>query len=331
MPKISVIVPVYNVEQYLRRCVDSILAQTFKDFELILVDDGSTDNSGNICDEYVKYDKRITVVHQSNSGQAAARNNAISISRSEWICFVDADDLIHPQTLEILYNAVINCNANISLCAECEGTCVPCDFCNEVSAESVSYENFIVDEKYLENLYMNGGRSYGVVWGKLIRKSIIQQIPFENGRIFEDIAICCQWLHIAQKVVKVDIPLYFYYYNKNGTIRSAFSEKSLDNLWALNITLQFYKLNNYFKMLTRIYVAYMNISISFLSHISNADNSLLYLRQSIICNMKNTYKNFHTLVTVEDNLDEFIRGILWPIRTKFICSIRHITDTIFKK
>ena len=106
MPKISVIVPVYNVEKYLLECVDSILAQTFTDFELILINDGSQDNSGAICDEYADKDSRIAVIHQENQGQAAARNNAIVIAKGEWITFVDSDDLIHPQMLEILFNAV---------------------------------------------------------------------------------------------------------------------------------------------------------------------------------------------------------------------------------
>ena len=101
MPKISVIVPVYNVEKYLRECLDSILVQTFTDFELILVNDGSQDSSGAICDEYAGKDKRITIIHQENQGQAAARNNAIAIAKGEWIHFVDSDDVIHPQMLEI--------------------------------------------------------------------------------------------------------------------------------------------------------------------------------------------------------------------------------------
>ena len=110
MPEISVIVPVYNTEQYLHRCVDSILAQTFTDFELILVDDGSPDNSGAICDEYAGKDQRIHVIHQSNGGRGLVRNAALNWiqtnSDSKWIAFVDSDDWIHPQYLEVLFFAV---------------------------------------------------------------------------------------------------------------------------------------------------------------------------------------------------------------------------------
>ena len=121
MPKISVIVPVNNVEKYLHECIYSILAQTFTDFELILINDGSLDNSGAICDEYANKDKRITVIHQENQGQAAARNTAIAIAKGEWIHFVDSDDLIHPQMLELLYGAVDE-STQISMCGVYQGS-----------------------------------------------------------------------------------------------------------------------------------------------------------------------------------------------------------------
>lgn len=106
-PSLSIIVPVYNVEKYLRRCIDYILNQTFKDFELILVDDGSTDRCGEICDEYEILDKRIKVIHKPNRGLSSARNAGIDISSGKYIGFVDSDDYIHPQMYQILYKASI--------------------------------------------------------------------------------------------------------------------------------------------------------------------------------------------------------------------------------
>ena len=106
MPTISVIVPVYNVEKYIHRCVDSILDQTFTDFELILVDDGSPDNCPAICDEYAAKDSRVRVIHQKNQGQAAARNYGVSMAKGAWISFVDSDDMIASKTLELLYQVV---------------------------------------------------------------------------------------------------------------------------------------------------------------------------------------------------------------------------------
>ena len=101
MAAISVIVPIYKVEAFLHRCVDSILAQTFADFDLVLVDDGSPDGCGAICDDYAARDSRVRVIHQKNQGQAAARNHALAAAKGDWVCFVDSDDAVHPQMLEL--------------------------------------------------------------------------------------------------------------------------------------------------------------------------------------------------------------------------------------
>ena len=108
MPKISIIVPIYNVEKYLDKCIKSILNQSFEDFELILVNDGSTDSCGVICDKYKKLDGRITVIHKANGGLSSARNAGIDIARGEYIGFVDSDDYIHEKMYEILYNNAQN-------------------------------------------------------------------------------------------------------------------------------------------------------------------------------------------------------------------------------
>ena len=120
MSVISIIVPVYKVEKYLSRCIDSILSQTFKDFELILVNDGSPDNSGDICNKYAEKDKRVIVLNQANGGLSSARNAGLNWlydnSDSQWITFVDSDDWIHPNYLEFLYNGAVNRRGKISIC-----------------------------------------------------------------------------------------------------------------------------------------------------------------------------------------------------------------------
>jgi len=117
MPVITIIVPVYNTEKYLRRCIDSILAQTFTDFECIIVNDGSPDNCHAICDEYAAKDSRIVVVHQKNAGVSAARNAGLDIARGEWIGFVDSDDWCDPDMFRVLYDNAINYDADVSICA----------------------------------------------------------------------------------------------------------------------------------------------------------------------------------------------------------------------
>ena len=116
MEKISIIIPIYNVKEYLKRCVDSVLNQSYKNIEVILIDDGSTDGSEKICDEYAKKDKRVVVVHQKNSGVSASRNKGIELATGKYIGFVDSDDYIHKDMFEKLYNSLISTSSSISMC-----------------------------------------------------------------------------------------------------------------------------------------------------------------------------------------------------------------------
>lgn len=249
MVTVSVIVPVYNVEKYLHRCVDSILAQTFTDFELILVDDGSPDNSGAICDEYAAKDARVRVIHQENQGQAAARNRAVAEANGEWIHFVDSDDVIHPQMLEVLYSAVIENDANIGMCGAIESEEIPDTFYSTPNRHAIVRD---MDEETMEDLLEHGEHRYWVVWGKLIKREIVQRLPFTKGRIYEDNAIVCQWLYEAGRVADIEDRLYFYYVNKQGTTKNGFTWKQLDYLWALRQQMKFFRKKKYAHMLNEI-------------------------------------------------------------------------------
>lgn len=153
MPEISVIVPVYKAEAYLHACIDSILSQTFSGFELILVDDGSPDNCGAICDDYAARDSRVRVIHQENQGQAAARNYALAAAKGEWVCFVDSDDAVHPQMLERLRHAAAESGAAMSMCRMLEAPEIPEDFSAPVE---VSWERLSMEEAPLVALFDAG-------------------------------------------------------------------------------------------------------------------------------------------------------------------------------
>lgn len=238
MPVISVIVPVYRAEKYIHRCVDSILSQTFSNFELILVDDGSPDNCGAICDKYAEIDTRVRVIHQKNQGQAAARNRAITVARGQWVTFVDSDDVIHPQMLEHLLRAAEKSGANISMCGALEAETLPEHFTDPIDGKWVEKT---MDETGLEALYTYGEHRYWVVWGKLIRRRIVEKFPFTSGRFYEDNAVAFRWLHSAGTVADLPGRYYFYQVNPEGTTKSGFSRKKLDFLWALEAQRQFYK------------------------------------------------------------------------------------------
>ena len=228
MAMVSVIVPVYNVEKYLHRCVDSILAQMFTDFELILVDDGSTDNCGAICDEYAQKDSRVHVIHQENSGLSAARNAGIDWvcgSRdSEWLCFVDSDDWVHPRMLEYLYHAVQETMAKI--CA-----------CNYVSVTKYEQPN---DLEYMKPILKDGLDFYSenyiagvLASNKIYHKSVFEEERYPIARIHEDEYISFKLLYRAGKIAWLNIPLYNYFQNNNGITKQAFSLARLNRIWAL--------------------------------------------------------------------------------------------------
>lgn len=243
MPKVSVIVPVYNVEKYLHACLDSILAQTFTDFELILIDDGSPDSSGKICDEYAKKDIRIRVFHQENQGQAAARNFGVSQAKAEWIHFVDSDDVVHTHILEVLYAGAIENNCFISMCNYAEGESVPLSFYDYVNDKVFS--RITITDEYLFSLLKEGDFRYHCIWAKIIKKDILLKFPFEAGRTREDSAVVCKWLCEAGEIVYINLPMYFYVHNPNGTMRSNFNQKSLDILWAWSQQIDFFDKINY--------------------------------------------------------------------------------------
>lgn len=246
MPTISVIVPVYNVEHKLGACVDSILAQTFVDFELILVDDGSPDRSGELCDDYAEKDSRVRVLHQSNQGQSAARNRGVEMAKADWICYVDSDDIVHPQMLEHLYKAVIDTDARISMCSAMEGSQLPQGFFDNVSvtAQAVS-----VDEEWMKRLYTDDPHRYWVIWGKLIDKAIVTKYPLAEGRIYEDSAVVCKWLYEAGTVADMGAPLYFYWVNGEGTTKGVFSPKRFDLLWSMEEQIAFFRKIGYRSMI----------------------------------------------------------------------------------
>lgn len=237
MPEISVIVPVYKAENYLRECLDSILSQTFSDLEAILVDDGSPDNSLAICREYAARDDRVTVLHQENRGQAAARNLALSRARGQWVCFVDSDDRIHPKMLEWLYRAVRESGCGVSMCRMLENPVCPADFDEERPED---FTILPVEEETLAGLLDAGEYPGWVACAKLIRREIVEGYPFREGRVYEDNEAVCRWICAAGKIASIPQPLYFYRTNPDSTTKRQFTEKKLDYLWALESILGFY-------------------------------------------------------------------------------------------
>ena len=200
-PKISVIVPVYNVEKYLHRCVDSILSQTFTDFEVLLIDDGSKDKSGVICDEYAQKDKRVRVFHKQNGGVSSARNVGLDNALGEWIYFVDSDDMVLPDALDT-FDSLTKSNSDLVMAGFC--TSEEDDIVRERPKIIRQCELTVVEA--LKEMYAPFDFCYqGYLWCKLFKKCVIQQnhlrfdenISFNEDRLFIVKYLCCSKLRIS--------------------------------------------------------------------------------------------------------------------------------------
>lgn len=217
MSEISVIVPVYKVEKYLSRCIDSILAQTFTDFELILIDDGSPDNCGAICDEYARKDARVSVIHQENLGVSVARNSGLQVAKGKYIAFVDSDDYIAKDYLEILITSIISTNADISICSFTEVAEEASD-CVSVSDKACLLAEFQANDKMIE--LCNSDRITNYLWNKLYKKDLFNEIRFPvNVAFWEDAAIMYRLFDLCEKVVFIDKTLYFYVCRKGSATK----------------------------------------------------------------------------------------------------------------
>lgn len=213
-PVISIVVPVYKVEVYLEKCVNSILNQTFTDFELILVDDGSPDNCPAMCDEYAKKDARIKVIHKANGGLSDARNAGIDIAKGTYIGFVDSDDYVAPDMYERLFNLIDENKCDISIC---QAVIVG-------EGEEAVYENsdkvYVLDKD--QAIYqMICNRLFSVnAWNKLYKKELFENIRYPKGLLYEDLATTYKLISICDNIVYSPMKKYAYL-QRNGSIMNA--------------------------------------------------------------------------------------------------------------
>ena len=245
MPEISVIVPVYKVEKYLSRCVDSILAQTFKDFELILVDDGSPDNCPKICDDYAKKDKRVVVIHKENGGLSDARNYgldwAAKNSASKWVTFIDSDDWVDKEYLSELYRYSQSEKSEITICAFKRTDGADDLAINKSSPRKYTPEDFWVEER----------TNVIVAWGKLYKRALWENLRFPVGKINEDEFTVYKLLFEQKTILFIPEQLYFYYINDESITRNTWSPKRLDSIEAFERQNAFFSANKYNKALEK--------------------------------------------------------------------------------
>ncbi len=243
MAKISVIVAVYKAPEFLPRCIEGILNQTYWDLELILVDDGSPDECGAICDAYAEKDSRVHVIHKENAGVCIARNTALdwifANSDSAYIFFHDNDDWIHPETLERMMEASQKFQTDITICGY----------------QLTSGEDPVIQAAQMEPVVWNAGDFYRqclvnatVCWGKLYRKTCFEGKRYPPGRFLEDEYLTYQLLLEAGNVTVIEAPFYAYYFNPNGITKSQWKPKRLDAWEAFEQQLAYFREHDYPKL-----------------------------------------------------------------------------------
>lgn len=311
MAEISVIVPVYNVEKYLRRCVDSILAQSFPDFELILIDDGSPDRCGEICDDYAARDARIHVIHQQNGGLSAARNAGLDYvfahSDSQWLTFIDSDDWIHPVYLEQLINAVNDMNCKIAVCDYYRTDAT--DSLPEISA--VAPELFTPEELWLKNRI-----TATVACCKLYEKSCFESLRFPVGKLHEDEYVTYQALFSCNNVAYIPMELYYYYSNPESITKKTWSPKRTDSLIALKNQCGFFRKNGFCQAERISAQELFDCSASAMNTLINEYSDRKGLIKKTRKMFRYVYKKYKHSLTIPESDKRYYERMAYPIKTR---------------
>lgn len=245
MVKLSIIVPIYNVERYLERCIISILNQTYINFELILVNDGSTDNSKDICEKYLSIDNRIKLINKKNGGLSSARNTGIELAIGEYIAFVDSDDYINKYMYEVLITTLKKDKSDMVICGY-----------NKVDQNEINFQeinnhidvNNVLASKIskveaLDKLLIEGEK-FVVPWNKIYKRKLFNELRYKNGKIYEDEFLAHRVLYKCNKVSVINEKLYFYIQRDGSIINSKFTTKRFDKVYALKERIDFLKEKN---------------------------------------------------------------------------------------
>lgn len=222
-PEISIIIPVYNVERYLRQCLDSIESQTFRNWECILIDDGSPDNSGAICDEYEAKDSRFKVIHCANGGVSTARNIGLDISRGSYISFVDPDDIVHENMLQRLRDLIVSNDADVAQVG------FELLFTTFTKDRPLVNSEIVFERGEVARELLNGKKIPCYVWNKLFRREVIDT-PFPDGMVFEDMYAMSQWINNIRKMVISPEILYSYRQRSGSIVNSNYATNRLEYL-----------------------------------------------------------------------------------------------------
>ena len=275
MPEISIIVPVYNAEKYLERCLNSLLHQSFSDFELLLIDDGSTDMSSQICDQYAKVDERVKIFHQANAGAGAARNSGLDHACGKYIMFVDSDDYVSADFFKIMYEwieklkcDIVQCDFVITHDINCEFYKSGDEFCYEYQLDTMAC--------YFSNRY----HWTGVFWNKIYRKELWNDLRIPEDIICEDTAILHEVFFKSNNFFYTSQKLYAYFQSENSVTRNNYSIRDLDLVKAREMRNKFihdHRLVDYYAIMDGDLFGQISRSYYLLRHNMKGQTSEIYI------------------------------------------------------
>ncbi len=315
-PKISVIIPIYNVEKFLRECIDSVVEQTYTDLEIILVDDGSPDNCGAICEEYAKTDARIKVIHKENGGLSDARNEGIAIATGDYITFVDSDDFLSRDAIEYMWALISENLADVSVCQK-----FLIDEEGKALKDKRKYKNAVYfgNEKCMK-AYMSSANIGSVAWAKLYKREIFSRLRFPKGKYNEDEFTTYRAVALSNRIAVGKEQKYAYRKRGDSIMNSSFSLKHTDCVEASRGRADFIK-EKYPRLYryARAHVVHaMNLTVN---RIARAKSSEVDTRKLLEEYQKEYRKHFHTMAFTKFSLFSKLFALLSAINVKWVIKL----------
>lgn len=276
---VSVIIPVYNVKNYIRTCLDSVLAQTWTNLEIFLIDDGSDDGSEEICDEYAARDKRIVVVHQENRGLSAARNAGLALAGGDYFVFIDSDDYVYKDFIQRLHQLMQEQNADIGICdyVRLKGKA----HCRKKREKAIIRK--LDSQQMLEQWHGRDTRIETVVWNKMYCRRVFgvkeNRIAFPEGKLFEDVYTTHRLIANAKSCVITSEKMYGYMMRKDSIVRTGMTKQKIMDSWeAQNARMSFFEMRNFEAAFERLLVGAMKMRmLHYCQYQGTDEDTLLFL------------------------------------------------------
>ena len=318
MSKVSIIVPIFQVEKYLGECIESLINQSYKNLEIILVDDGAQDNCPFICNKWSKKDSRIKVIHKKNGGLSDARNAGLDIATGDYIIFVDSDDYVNKRFIEKLLRTAVKNNVMIVQCGYLQVT----DSGEILKKVTHGNSYFLNSKKMITELKTDNCIENTVVWNKIYKRELFKEIRFPYGKINEDEYTTYKLLDLAKNIYIINEPLYYYRYNHNSIMGKKFNLKRLDIIDGLKERIDYFKDKD-----MDLYYASIELFILNIMNIYKEVEENFKDRDDILNDLKADFNNYLKLINLKRlSTKNKIKIILFKIKPELYFYLKKIKE-----